>query len=294
MLKLREGKDYKFLVEKDLTLPDNSRHFLLKGPDEKKYLIPAGRYSYYGIVTGSVIICRVDRRNCKGEVFLEPRNPWYSEGKSYSFTVEGTEIRTDTTGINHKVVVVTDRAGNRISVPHDSAEPFPVNGTKLNLIVERITKGKIHLVAVSRALRDYSLKAGRDYEFVIERIEKGMDDEEYFVVKDPFGNLHTLAREFYEYYGYTVGTRFRGILIKYNNNGEKTIEPANPFYKIGSVIKMNVTGFTENIINPSFTINLKDKFGFTHCIETSTPPEGNSVSCRVVMIKKGKPLLYLL
>lgn len=294
MLKLREGKEYKFLVEKELTLPDDSRHFLLMGPDLNKYLVPVSRYSNYGILTGSVIKCRVDRLNCKGEVFLEPQNPWYSEGKSYSFVVYGTEIRTDNAGINHEVVVVLDKKGNKISVPYDNTEHFPVKGTKLNLIVERITKGKVHLVSTSREMSDKSLKSGTNYEFVVERIERGMDDEEYFVIKDPFGNHHTIAREFYEYYGYSVGTRFRGKIIRYKKNGEKTIEPENPFYKAGSVISLEITGFTKNIINPSFTINLKDKFGFTHCIETATPPEVNSVRCRVVMIKKGKPLLELL
>jgi hypothetical protein len=294
MLKLREGKEYKFLVEKELTLPDDSRHFLLIGPDSNKYLVPVSRYSNYGLHTGSVIKCRVDRLNCKGEVFLEPQNPWYSEGKAYIFVVYGTEIRTDNAGINHEVIVVLDKTGNKISVPYDNNLPFPVKGTKLNLIVERIKKGKVHLVLTSREKSDMSLRSGTNYEFVVERIERGMDDEEYFVIKDPFGNLHTIAREFYEYYGYSVGTRFRGKIVKYKKNGEKTIEPENPFYKAGSVIRLEITSFTKNIINPSFTINLKDKFGFTHCIETSTPPEGNSVSCRVVMIKKGKPLLYLL
>ena len=50
MLKLREGKEYKFHVEKELTLPDNSRYFILIGPDSNKYLVPVSRYSYQGQV----------------------------------------------------------------------------------------------------------------------------------------------------------------------------------------------------------------------------------------------------
>lgn len=294
MLKLREGNEYKFLVEKELKLPDNSRHFLLKGPDSKKYLIPVSRYSHYGIVKDSIVKCRVDRINCKGEVFLEPQNPWYSEGKSYSFVVDGTDVRTDSAGVNREVIVVTDKMGNKISVPHNSSCPFPAKGTKLKLSVERITKGKLHLVSISKEMGDLSLKDGRNYEFVIERIEKGMDDENYFVIKDPFGNLHTISKEFYEYYGYSVGTRFKAKLIKYKTDGERTIEPENPFYKTGAIIRMEVTGYSKSIINPSFTLNLKDKFGFTHCVETAIPPVAKFVHCRVVMIKKGKPLLELL
>ena len=294
MLKLREGKEYKFLVEKELTLPDNSRHYLLKGPDSKKYLVPFRRYYQYGISAGAVIKCRIDKLNCKGEMFLEPQNPWYSEGKSYSFLVDGIEERTDKAGLNHKVVVVIDKSGNKISVHLDNSLPFPFKGTKIDLIVERITKGKIHLVSTSGKLNDLSLKTGSLYEFVVERIEKGMDDEDYFVIKDPFGNLHTIAMEYYKNYDYSVGKRFRGKIIKYNKNGEKTIEPENPFYKTGQVIRMEVTSVAKSIINSSFTINLKDKFGFTHCLETVTPPDDKFVRCRVLKIRKGKPLLEIL
>lgn len=142
MLKLAEGKEYKFLVEKELTLPDKSRHFLLKGPDSNKYLIPLSRYSHYAIMPGTVIKCRIDRINCKGEVFLEPQNPWYSEGKSYYFTIAGIEGKTNSARTKLKVVVVTDKTGNKISVPLDSSSKFPAKGTKIRLRVTRITKGK--------------------------------------------------------------------------------------------------------------------------------------------------------
>jgi hypothetical protein len=227
-------------------------------------------------------------------VFLEPRNPWYSEGRSYYFEIAGTDVRTDSTGNYHDVVVVIDKMGNRISIPRDNSIPFPSAGKKIKLTIERITKGKVHLIPISNSKNYNGLKAGSKYEFIIERIERGMDDEEYFVVTDPLGNLHTIARAYYEYYGYTVGARFRGKVISYRKNGEKNIEPENPFYKPGSVVRMDVTGFTKNIINPSFTMQLKDKFGFTHYIETPAHPVVKSVRCRIVMIKKGKPLLELL
>jgi hypothetical protein len=294
MVKLIEGRKYQFLVEKELTLPDNSNHFLVTGPDAKKYLIPAGRYSHYGITPGNVIKCRIDRVNCKGEIFLEPQNPWYSEGKSYSFTVKGTEERTDNSGIKHKVVVVTDKAGSKIIVPPGVLNSFPSRGSKIKLKVQRITKGKLQLEATSRTIAGLSLSAGRNYEFVIERIEKGMDDEDYFVVRDPFGNLHTISRKAYEYYGFSKGTIFTGKVMKHKADSENLIEPVNPFYKPGSVLKMKVTGVTESDVNQSYIIHLRDKYGFNHSIDNETIPEDKTVRCKVVMIKKGKPLFELL
>jgi len=294
MHKLREGKDYTFFVEKEITLPDNSRHFIVKGPDSKKYLIPFSRYSYYNIKTGTEIKCKVDRINCRGEVFLEPENPWYSEGKSYMFEVVGKDLRIDKSGISRQVIVVADKAGNRISAPHNNTDHFPSGEAMVRLTVERISKGKIHLVSASGETTSNSLRTGSRYEFVIERIERGMDDEEHFVVRDPSGNFHTIPKEFYEYYGFSIGTRFSGKVIRYKKNGEKTIEPDNPFYKQGSVLKMEVTGFVGNVVNSSFTINLKDKFGFTHSLQSPTPPAAQFVNCCIGTIRKGKPLLELL
>ena len=291
MLKIREGEEYQFLVEKEITAPDKSHHYIMKGPDNRKYLIPVSEYLHYNIEVGSSVRCRIDKINCRGEIFLEPRNPFYIEGKSYSFEVVSHEMRTDKAGIPRRVIVVKDLTGNRIPVPFNENLALPEIGSSLNFVVERITKGKVYLVKSSGTLTDKFLKSGKEYEFIIERIEKGLDNEEYFIVKDPFGNIHTLSREFYEYYGYKVGTSFKGRIIKYAKSGEKTIEPENPYYKTGSVIKMDITSYSKNPVNDSFTLNLKDEFGFTHCIEAAILPEKEYIHCMVVMIRKGKPLL---
>jgi hypothetical protein len=294
MQRIREGKEYRFLVEKELTLPDSTKHFVLRGPDNNRYLVPLSRYADYGIASGSVVNCRVDRINCKGEVFLEPENPWYAEGGTYPFKVAGREIRIDYQGKNHEVIIVSDIRGNKIPVPFNDSEPFPADGTELMLTVERISKGKIHLIHSSRAVSTGGLRAGHYYEFVIERIERGMNDEEYFVIEDPAGNRHTISKEHYEYYGFAIGSKFRGKVVRYKKNGEKTIEPENPFYTSGSLVVMEVTGYIQNTINSLFTITLTDKFGFMHCIETATPPEERTIRCRIKMIKKGRPLLEAL
>jgi hypothetical protein len=142
-VKLIEGKKYHFLVEKELTLPDNSKHFLVIGPDDKKYLIAAERYSQYGITPGNSIRCKIDKVNCRGKVFLEPQNPWYTEGRSYNFPVEGIETYTDNYGATHKVLIVSDKAGNKISLPLGVIKSVPEKGGYVNLKVERISKGRI-------------------------------------------------------------------------------------------------------------------------------------------------------
>ena len=294
MQKLREGKKYKFLVEKELTLPDGSNHFLLIGPDSNKYLVPLSGFLKYGISVGALIKCRVDRINCKGELFLEPENPWYKEGEYYDFTIMETEVRTDKSGNEQAVVIVADITGNKIIVPLNKSENNLTDGLKLNLKVEKITKGKVHLMRPGQDSMTSSLKPDSSYEFEIERVERGLDDEVCFVIKDPYGGHHTIVKAYYEHYGYEIGTRFNGRVIKKKNSGEIIIEPDNPFYTEGSIVKMLVTGVNKSLINNSFILTVRDKFGFFHSIGTPNTPDGKSVRCKVIKIKKGKPLFQLL
>jgi hypothetical protein len=57
---------------------------------------------------------------------------------------------------------------------------------------------------------------------------------------------------------------------------------------------MEVLGNNKNVVNQSFTIDLKDEFGFIHCIGSKLLPAKKLVRCKVLMIRKGKPVLKLL
>lgn len=289
---LREGQEYFFRVDKELVTPDNKRHFVLISPDKRKFLLPADLYNHYDITSGKRIRCRVDRMSCKGQIYLEPRNPFYKEGKSYFFDVDSIETRTDNAGNEIKVYIVTDRFGRKMPVPCGSSVSKP--GKRVRLVIERISKGKLHLVPHFMNGHIIALNPDQQYEFIVERITKGLDNEDYFVVRDPDYNTHLLRKRYYEYYGLKEGGIFTGKVVKYRENGEKIIEPVNPFYPVGGELEMKIVSAERNIINGTFTLNLNDTFGYSHCIETDKIPAGDTVKCRVEMIKKGRPLLELL
>jgi hypothetical protein len=291
MKRLKEGKTYEFLVEKKVSDPSSVDHFVLTGPDEKKYLLNAATYQNYGISAGTSIKCRVDKVNCRGQVFLEPVNPLYSEGSSYEFIVEGYDVRTDHSGNELNVFLVRDKYDKIIFVPCDI---LPEIGTTVRLVIERISKGRLYLFPYQKKKINRTLRTGGIYEFVVGRVARGVDDDEYFVISDENGDMHTISKAHYGYYGFKPGDRIKGKVVKYGRSGEKIIEPENPYYKTGKNITLKVNGYNQNIINDSFTLDLTDKFGFTHCIQSDTVPDGESVTCRVKMIRKGKPLLILL
>jgi hypothetical protein len=290
-MKLKEGKEYFFSVEKELMEGEIIDLYVLKGPDGMKYLLSSSNYRHYGIRKGTEIKCRVDRINCRGEIFLEPENPYYKEGKSYKFTVTGGDTRTDVSGAEVKVMIVKDIFKNLIPVPSD---PLPETGSEVSLIVERITKGRLHLVSSTRKRETGSLRLGQKYVFTVVKVATGLDDEEYFVITDPGGGTHTISRNYYENYGIKPGGTIIGKVTKHRLNGEMIIEPDNPYYKPGQFISLRMTGYSQNTVNGLFTLDLEDKFGFRHCIQSPVLPQKELMRGRVKMIRKGRPLIILL
>lgn len=91
-MKLLEEQYYRFKVLKTVTLPDTSENMILQGPDGRKYMLPLAYYKDYDLKSKAEITCRVDKINCRGKVFLEPENPWYSPGDNIDATVNKIEF----------------------------------------------------------------------------------------------------------------------------------------------------------------------------------------------------------
>jgi hypothetical protein len=292
MATYREGEDYEFFVGKQVLTPDDKAHYVLTGPDKRRFLLPSGQYSHYNLICGEMLVCRVDRINCKGEIFLEPLNPFYTEGQYYYFIVAGTDLRTDGFGKEVKVAMVKDHFGNENLVEIRGKAPLP--GTRMKLLVERISKGRLKLRRETGIKRGTSMTIGEEYQFEVEKIAKGIDNCDYFVVRDPFGQRHMISKAHYESYGIKAGTIFTGKVIKYRTNGEMVIEPKNPFYIEGAILKMKVAAILKNEIMGTFRLSLRDEWGHDHTVETDISPEEDQLLCKVIMIRKGRPGLQIL
>lgn len=144
MVKLVEGRNYEFTVVKEALSPDGFKHYIFSGPDKKKYLVPHSRYADYKISVGSRIICRVDKINCMGKVFLEPQNPFFIEGETYLLEILEHSLEKDRKGRIRKIMKVTDANGNKINV-YPGKEVLPDIGSKVYLTIRKISKGKVYL-----------------------------------------------------------------------------------------------------------------------------------------------------
>lgn len=124
MVTLEEGKEYKFFVEKLLSLPD-SNYFILKDEWNRKYLLPQQYYLNYSILIGKEIICYVNKINCNGKIFLEPQHPIYKVGETDFFTLTKIEQRVkQKTKEPYYVILAENSKTNKAAV---------LNFTKINI-----------------------------------------------------------------------------------------------------------------------------------------------------------------
>ncbi len=108
---LAEGNSYSFTISNHIELPDGNYYYILVDVNSLKHFLPAEPYKHYKFEVGQVILCKVDRINCTGRIFLEPEHPFYIPGKSYNFTV-----LKSTNYDNPKIVVVVDIFNNEIEL----------------------------------------------------------------------------------------------------------------------------------------------------------------------------------
>ena len=280
----REGYELEFEVLRVITDPGDEAHFVLAGPDGRRFLLPQSGFRNYDIAPGMRIACSVTRVSCTGEVVLEPANPWYKEGQYYFFEV----VRKGTDG-GRNCVTVRDRSGEVTTVEVHGKLPGALG--RIKLMVERIDRGKLLLRWDTGILKGTRMKIGEDYEFSVTGTSKGSDDRDYFIVSDPFGRNHFLRCEYYSHYGIRTGEKITGKVIKVKPGGIVVIEPENPFFKAGSLVRMKISGYARNEGDDNYIIGLTDSLGNSHCIEMTEIPSGPELECRIRMIRKGRLIL---
>jgi hypothetical protein len=106
-----------------------------------KHFLPAEYYTNFNFQTGDVISCRIDKINCTGRIFLEPKHPYYIEGEIYSFDVLNF-IENEKYG----VLVVKDIFENRIELQQEMVQVtnYKVK-KKVRCLVISIKKGTPNL-----------------------------------------------------------------------------------------------------------------------------------------------------
>jgi hypothetical protein len=148
-MELLEGNTFRFKVEKKITLPDEE-YFILLAEYDSKYLLPVKYYFEYNIKIGQEIICSIDKVNCNGKVFLEPKHPIYTKGDKDIFTIVGTEEREKhKTKEKYQVInVIGDKTRRATIIENLTLKPYSQDN-KVFCEVIKIKKGELLLKFIS-------------------------------------------------------------------------------------------------------------------------------------------------
>ncbi|MFH0999425.1 MAG: hypothetical protein V1783_01170 [Bacteroidota bacterium] len=144
---LEINRYYPFLLLKTTAMPDGLEYYVIEDPFGRKHLMEKKPYENYGFEVGQSVEIRIDKVNCKGKVFFEPKHPHYSLGASIKVPFVGHSTETDKFNETIPVLLVKDPYDNITSVkPMSDAQRNPGYTTDfLTCEVHKISKGRLIL-----------------------------------------------------------------------------------------------------------------------------------------------------
>ncbi|HAG16478.1 MAG TPA: hypothetical protein DCG69_08145 [Bacteroidales bacterium] len=107
---------YNFLLVKIITMPDGIDYFIIKDPFGKRHLMEAEPYKSYDFKIGESVEIRIDKINCKGKVFFEPKHPRYGLGSTVKVEFLGHTSELDKFNEERQMLLVKDPDGNETSI----------------------------------------------------------------------------------------------------------------------------------------------------------------------------------
>lgn len=145
--KLEENKYYDFKILKTTTAPDDISYFIIEDPFGQKHMMEADCYELYDFKKGDVIQVRIDRINCKGQVFFEPKHPKYNEGEIYSCAYWGQEWKKNKFNEEELFLAIEGPDGEKTLLQtisqHQEKKDFQVK--TIDCKIRKISKGKLRM-----------------------------------------------------------------------------------------------------------------------------------------------------
>ena len=292
-----ERQTYVFEVLSQMELAPSEGYFVLRDPLGYKMLMPSGFYLHYGFETGQKIQCRVDKVNCNGRIFLEPQNPWYSEGQTYDFDVVSSGLRKSFSGEIERYFTVRDINSTiwKVKIPELVSGTFVHD--RVTCMVERIKKGILHLRVKDHFTGQSCFTKGFEYKMILAEEKLNPDDGiVYYILKDEWGKYHPIKKKYYLHYRLKKGSEVRCRADGININGEVFLEPEHPVYQPGCEYILPVNRFEEYIFSDGTRqkwIVLKDHFH--EDLKVKVPDETamnwtqyKKLKCRILTIRKSR------
>lgn len=291
IVRIREGNVYPFLIKGITILPDGIEYFVLTDPNQVKHLLESEPYKNYHFEVGQAIMCKIDKINCNGKIYIEPLHPYYLAGKFYQFPM----IRFEQNPRNNKEVfaVFEDVFCNEIKLPVLKFNETLQVGQVVKLKIARIKKGQVYIADPGFEEKFVGMQLGNEYTFLIKDLFDSHGNRSYYLLISPDGKKFKLRRKYYEKYGLKVGQNIVCRVKK--SRREFYLEPEHPKYKIGHVYDFEIIE-DKNIPQYPFgekrVLILRNDYGKNIYLSTGKRIVHHSVNdkiqCLVKDIHKGK------
>ena len=297
-MKLNEGEIHSFQVINIVTIEGEGDFYVLRhNITGRRLLLPVEPYSKYSIKKGQQITCRVDKVNCTGKVFLEPKHPYYEEGKSYPFDIVSKQNEG-----NNLYYIVSDCFENQIKIPFNENN-LKIEGEKLFLKVDRIKKGVplFPSLILNSELQDSTLRIiGRKNSFKVKRITQDTYGKESYLLESTEGYQAFIRVKHFCEYGIKVGNTILCEVISVKTDNSLEVEPVNPYYKINEVYSFKIIDNQLHNNEDDFTVisviddyDIKSSFKIL-ATKYLTNKNKTRALCRVIGFRKGRPKLELI
>ncbi len=145
-LPLEQGKFYLFELYKKVNCPKGDKYFVLTDPFGNKHLVPVKYYTNYKLKMGSYYLCKVDKINCLGRIFIEPPHPFYKENESYLFQFSKTFEEKHKSGNVYPFHLFLGKNNYKafLATKNSMVPKYLKTGTH-SFLVKKISKGKVYI-----------------------------------------------------------------------------------------------------------------------------------------------------
>lgn len=290
-IQYKEGSEIEFVIKKQIELAEDEKYFVLEDAEGRKQLMKSKFYKKYNFKIGGKIICKIDHINCVGKIFLEPKHPYYKQGAIYNFVINEISKQKNRVGEEVLLIKVIDKLNNSAYCKIDGGniEEFKTS-KQIKCRVELIKKGILYLNYVN-GLHSENFEIGKFYDFKIVAIKVLEDSFKYYVLKDKKNNTHILKYDYYNFHNLEIGQNIQCQIIKFSSEGYFIIEPRHPYYEIGSNYEFKFLSQKKDLLTNNFIVTVSDVFNQEVNFVETQQVESENVVCKVVGIKKGKPIL---
>lgn len=289
--KLIEGHSYTFRVLHEIEMPpDNEAWYVLESEYGSRHLLLKEFYKHYRLQPEMNIVCRVDKVNCSGKLFLEPEHPYCKPGDIVPFVLTSTMEHTNSFGEIEVLLLLTDPWGQtaHLQIPQALREIKH----EFRCRIDRIKKGILLISDPERAYFGDGAAPLAATPFVIEGLCTLAPQLEYYVLKQ--GNSRQYLRsKYFTQYGFEKGNEVNARVLATPALYQHYIEPIHPFYKPGEVyafdyIRTEKAGITEE--TNQYKLIVRDLLGHEYPLERSgnEPQWISRVLARVKEIRMSK------